>query len=91
MKHSYRMKLSSNGQVSIPAAVRERWRADDTLLADEMIVIDFDDYVIVGPALVDPVATLEGKYAGLGPSTDEMRREERAEEAERERQRERGW
>ncbi len=90
MKLSYRMKLSSNGQVSIPAAVRDRWRADETLLADEMIVIDFEDYVVVGPALVDPAETLRGKYAGLGPSTDEMRREDREEEAERERQRERG-
>lgn len=91
MKLSYRMKLSSNGQVSIPAAVRDRWRADETLRAEEMIVMDFGDYVLVQPALVDPVATLEGKYAGLGPSTDEMRREERAEEDERERQLERGW
>lgn len=90
MKLSHRMKLSSNGQVSIPAAVRARWRADETLLPDEMIVVDFGDYILVQPALVDPVATLEGKYAGLGPSTDEMRRQDREEEAERERQRELG-
>ena len=90
MKLSHRMKLSSNGQVSIPAAVRARWRADETLLPDEMIVIDFGDYILVQPALVDPAETLRGKYAGLGPSTDEMRREDREEEAERERQRELG-
>lgn len=72
------MKLSRNGQVSIPAAARKRW---DT---DQMIVVDLGDRVVIRPMPADGRASLRGKYAGRGPTTDEMRAQARVEEAERE-------
>ncbi|NED96528.1 AbrB/MazE/SpoVT family DNA-binding domain-containing protein [Phytoactinopolyspora alkaliphila] len=74
---AYTLKLSSNGQVSIPAAVRRRWNATHVL------VIDKGDRIIVRPVPDDPIESVIGKYAG-GESSDELRRIARAEEAERE-------
>lgn len=82
------MTVSRNGQVSIPAAVRARWRADDGVLADKVVVVDMGDYVVIGPALKDPVRQLRGVLAGRGPSSDEMRRQAREEDAEYEAKRE---
>ena len=79
MVGSYVMKVSSNGQVSIPAEARARWKAD------RMLVVDMGDRVVMRPLPPDPVDALRGKYAGRGPSTDEARREARAEDADRER------
>ena len=78
MVGSYVMKDWSNGQVSIPAEARARWKAD------RMLVVDMGDRVVMRPLPPDPVAALRGKYAGRGPSTDEARREARAEDADRE-------
>lgn len=78
MEDTYVMKVSSNGQVSIPAEARARWKAD------RMLVVDMGDRVVMRPLPQDPIADLEGKYAGRGPSSDEMRREARAEDADRE-------
>jgi bifunctional DNA-binding transcriptional regulator/antitoxin component of YhaV-PrlF toxin-antitoxin module len=75
---SYVMKVSRNGQVSIPAAARRRW---DT---DLMIVVDLGDRVVISPAPEGGRAALRGKYAGVGPTTDEMRARAKAEDAERE-------
>lgn len=86
--NDYRMTVSRNGQVSIPAAVRARWRTDEDVLADKVVVVDMGDYIVVGPALKDPIRQLRGKYAGRGPSTDEMRRQDREEDAEYETKRE---
>jgi len=72
---SYVMKVSSNGQVSIPAEARARWAAD------KVVIVDLGDRVMVRPMPAEPVAALRGKYAGRGPSTDRARREARAEEA----------
>jgi AbrB family looped-hinge helix DNA binding protein len=72
-----RAKVSGNGQVSIPAAVRRRWGSK------EVVVIDKGDRVIVRPAL--SLAELRGCYKDApGPTTDELRAEDRAEEARRE-------
>ncbi|MYD65816.1 MAG: AbrB/MazE/SpoVT family DNA-binding domain-containing protein [Chloroflexi bacterium] len=76
---SYVMKVSSNGQVSIPAVARARWKCDRVLM------VDFGEYVAMRPLSDHPLDDLQGKYAGRGPSTDEVRAEERAAEAERER------
>lgn len=78
MVDSYVMKVSSNGQVSIPAEARARWKAD------RVIVVDMGDRVVMRPLPPDPVGALMGKYAGRGPSSDELRREARAEDADRE-------
>ena len=78
---SYVMKVSRNGQVSIPAEARKRWGAD------RMIVVDMGDRLVMRPMPADGRASLQGKYAGIGPTTDEMRAQARAEEVEHERRR----
>ena len=75
------MKVSQNGQVSIPAATRTRWQAD------RVVVVDLGDYIVMRPASPDPVSALLGKYADRGPNTEVLRQEERAAEADRARQR----
>jgi AbrB family looped-hinge helix DNA binding protein len=69
--------VSSNGQVSIPAAVRRRWNAA------EVLVIDKGDRVIVRPVPPDPYAAIAGKYADAPPS-EVLRAMSRAEDAEQE-------
>ena len=81
MDDSHVMKVSSNGRVSIPAQVRALWKAD------RVLVLDLGDHLVMRPLPPDPVDALRGKYAGRGPSSDEMRREARAEDADRDRRR----
>jgi AbrB family looped-hinge helix DNA binding protein len=69
-----RVTVSRNGQVSIPAAVRHRWRTKAVL------VIDKGDYAIVRPIPDDPVTALEGAHAGPGLATEKARAGERAAE-----------
>ena len=64
MSTSYVMKVSSNGQVSIPADARARWNTE------QVVVVDLGDHVVMRPLPADPVASLRGKYRGRGPSTD---------------------
>src|SRR5664280_464782 len=61
------MKVSSNGQVSIPAEARARWKAD------HVVVVDLGDRVVLRPLPVDPVTDLQGKYRGRGPSSERAR------------------
>lgn len=75
---SYVMTVSSNGQVSIPASTRSRWRTS------KVVVVDMGDRIVMRPLSADPIAELRGKYAGRGPSTDEMRAQARAEDLEAE-------
>jgi AbrB family looped-hinge helix DNA binding protein len=70
-------RISSNGQVSIPAEVRRRWGAT------EVIVIDKGDRVIVRPVPKDPVSALRGKYAATKRTSEDERNEERASERAR--------
>ena len=69
------MKVSRNGQVSIPAETRARWGSE------RVVVVDLGDRVVIRPLPPDPVADLIGKYAGRGPSTSRARRAARADEA----------
>lgn len=57
------MTISSNGQVSIPAAARARWGTR------KVLVVDLGDRVVMRPATADGIAQLHGKYAGRGPDT----------------------
>lgn len=75
MASSYVMKVSTNGQVSIPAEARARWKVD------RVVVVDLGDRVVLRPLPADQIGSLAGKYRGSGPSTDQARREARAEEA----------
>lgn len=79
MAMSYVMKVSRNGQVSIPAEARARWGTD------RVVVVDLGDRVVMRPVGAGGVADLIGKYAGTGPTTDELRAEERADDERRER------
>jgi bifunctional DNA-binding transcriptional regulator/antitoxin component of YhaV-PrlF toxin-antitoxin module len=81
MATTYVMKVSSNGQVSIPAEARARW------MADQVVVVDLGDRVVLRPLPSDPVGALRGKYRSRGPSTVDARKTARAKEAERERRR----
>lgn len=68
------MTVSRNGQVSIPAETRARWNTR------KVIVVDMGDRVVIRPMPDDPIAEIRGKYAGRGPSTDEIRKQMRAED-----------
>ena len=81
MMLGYVMKVSSNGQVSIPAAARARWQTD------RVVVADLGDRVVMRPLPDAPLEALRGKYKSRGPSTDSARRQERADEAAAERKR----
>ena len=73
------MTVSRNGQVSIPAATRARWKAR------RVIVVDLGDRVVLRPASDQPIADLEGKYKGRGPTSAGARRQARQAEASRKR------
>ncbi len=79
VSNSYVMKVSSNGQVSIPAEARARWHAD------RLVVVDLGDRIVMRPLPADPVGSLVGKYRRRGPSTDKSRADARAAEQARER------
>lgn len=70
---SYVMKVSRNGQVSIPADARARWNAD------LVVVVDLGDRVVMRPLPDDPVGEMVGKYR-RGPATDLARRRGRTED-----------
>lgn len=74
MATDYVMRVSANGQVSIPAEARARWRAE------QVVVVDLGDRVVVRPLPEAPVAALRGKYRQRGPSSEGARRRARTEE-----------
>jgi len=82
MSSVYVMTVSGNGQVSIPAEVRARWRADTRVVAGKVRIVDLGDRVVVAPVFEDPVSALRGKYAGRGRRVEEARRRGRREEDE---------
>lgn len=71
------MRISRNGQVSVPAEARARWKTR------RLIVVDLGDRVVMRPAPEQPVDELEGKYRGRGPASDSTRRDARRQEASR--------
>lgn len=74
------MKISRNGQISLPAAVRHRWNVD------RVIVIDTPGGLMVRPFDPDAVDRIRGKYHRPGaPSVDEVKAAERRIEARKER------
>jgi len=78
MTTNYVMKVSSNGQVSIPAEARARWNAE------QVVVVDLGDRVVMRPLPDDPVENLKGKYRRRGVSSTQTRRQLRIEDAVRE-------
>jgi bifunctional DNA-binding transcriptional regulator/antitoxin component of YhaV-PrlF toxin-antitoxin module len=76
MAMAKRLVISSGGQVSVPAAIRKRWRTR-TVLAE-----DRGDHVVLRPVPDDPVAAAAGVFAtqigALG--SEEAKRLDREEE-----------
>lgn len=80
-----RLKISRGGQVSVPAAVRGRWRTN-TVVAE-----DRGDHLVLRPAPDDPIAAARGALKDeLEVDTDTMRREAREDEL-RSAERRWGW
>jgi AbrB family looped-hinge helix DNA binding protein len=71
------MKITKNGQISLPAEVRRRWNTD------RVIILDTPDGLVIRPFDPDAVKRLRGKYKNLyrEVSVDEGRRQARDEPA----------
>jgi bifunctional DNA-binding transcriptional regulator/antitoxin component of YhaV-PrlF toxin-antitoxin module len=73
-----RTSISQGGQMQIPAAVRRRWGTRAVLLDDR------GGSLVVRPVPDDPIGAAIGSLGGSGRLTEEIRRQEREAEAERE-------
>jgi hypothetical protein len=67
--------ISRGGQVSIPADVRRRWGAS------RVVIYDHGNSIELRPIPDDPIGSVRGSMAGPGPSSDEIRDMERANDA----------
>lgn len=65
------VKITSNGQISIPADIRRRWGVQ------RVVVIDRGAFAVVRGVPDEPVAMFRGRFRGPGPTTDELRERER--------------
>ena len=61
-------KLTTGGQVSIPAQVRKRWGTSRVAIDDQ------GDRLVVTPVPDDPIAAARGAFRGRLGSSDELRR-----------------
>lgn len=71
-------RISQGGQVQVPAEVRHRWGTRRVLIED------LGGSLSIRPLPDDPIGAAMGSLAGPGPSSDEMRRRARQEDAEAE-------
>lgn len=55
-----RMKITTGGQLSIPATIRHRWATSTVTIEDK------GDRLVVRPAPDDPIAAAEGALAEFG-------------------------
>lgn len=69
------MRITSGGQISVPATIRRRWGVA------ELVLTDLGDRVVLRPAADDPISAAAGALAGRLPSTDELRRQAREDDA----------
>jgi AbrB family looped-hinge helix DNA binding protein len=77
-------RITSAGQISIPARIRRRWGTS------RVVVEDLGDRVVLRPMPDDRIAAARGALAGRIKSSDELRviarRDERRAEERRQRQ-----
>jgi bifunctional DNA-binding transcriptional regulator/antitoxin component of YhaV-PrlF toxin-antitoxin module len=76
VKHMKKHKVTSGGQVSLPASARNRWKTK------AVVVEDLGDRVVFRPLPEDPIAAARGALKALR-STD-LRAQARADEADAE-------
>ena len=81
MPGTYVMKVSANGQVSIPAETRARW------MADRVVVVDLGDRVVLRPLPADPVADFAASTGVAARARRVARQAARSADAARDRQR----
>ena len=74
-------RISRGGQITVPAEIRKRWGTTN------LLVEDHGDSLVLRPIPADPIGAAMGSFAGPGPTSDEMRAQERADEARIERRR----
>jgi bifunctional DNA-binding transcriptional regulator/antitoxin component of YhaV-PrlF toxin-antitoxin module len=72
---SVEARITSSGQMSLPAPVRRRWNARS------VVVVDRGDYIVVRPVPTDAVQALKGSLpARSALSAEQMRARERSSE-----------
>ena len=72
-------KITSGGQISVPAEVRRRWNTSRVQLED------LGDRLVIHPAPDDPIGSVRGALMGLaGVPTEELRARARGDEAKAE-------
>jgi AbrB family looped-hinge helix DNA binding protein len=71
MEHTIIAKVTTSGQVSLPAPVRKRWRTAQVVIEDE------GDRVVVRPLPEDPIAAACGSLKRRGPAAETVRASER--------------
>jgi bifunctional DNA-binding transcriptional regulator/antitoxin component of YhaV-PrlF toxin-antitoxin module len=73
-----RLRITRGGQISVPAELRHRWGGSVVTLEDR------GDHAVIRPAPDDPITAARGalKHLAGGATSDDMRREARAEDAE---------
>jgi len=81
MERTMIAKVTTSGQVSLPAPVRKRWRAAQVVIEDE------GDRLVVRPLPDDPIAAACGSLKRGGSPSETIRARERAAETARQRQR----
>jgi bifunctional DNA-binding transcriptional regulator/antitoxin component of YhaV-PrlF toxin-antitoxin module len=70
-----RRKITTGGQISLPASVRSRWGTTS------VAVEDLGDYVIVRPLPDDPIAAARGALKGKLSSSASLRAKARKDDA----------
>jgi hypothetical protein len=70
------MRISSGGQLSLPADVRRRWATERVVLED------LGDHLVIRPLPADPVGYARGAARWEGRPLEEIRDDYRREDAE---------
>lgn len=78
MEHTIVAKVTTSGQVSLPARVRKRWGTAQVVIEDQ------GDRVVVRPLPADPIAAACGSLKRRGASSESVRGRERLADAARE-------
>jgi bifunctional DNA-binding transcriptional regulator/antitoxin component of YhaV-PrlF toxin-antitoxin module len=66
-KTMWRHRVTTAGQLSLPADVRRRWATSTVVLEDE------GDYLVVRPVPDDAIAAARGAFAGRGRGLTSIR------------------